>query len=248
MADSTRHEEDSPYATEIVDDPPESPPTAAPPNASGAEENPWGDAPAAEATTTARGDGTASEAASQPDPRAAGNSKSSEPPKPPELDYKDRRIIALEESLEERDGTLREYIAAHKAEKANMEAFKSRLLRDQQMELRAAAAKRAEGLIDVLDNLFLSAQGCREGGELDVLIQGVEMVASQFLAALETDGLRRVVPTGEAFDPNTMEAMTTVPVDDEAQDNVVLSTLKPGYWLGDRELRPAMVTVGRFTR
>jgi len=42
-----------------------------------------------------------------------------------------------------------------------------------------------------------------------------------------------------------MEAMSVIPVTDPAQDNTVLATLKPGYRIGDREVRPALVQVGR---
>ena len=42
-----------------------------------------------------------------------------------------------------------------------------------------------------------------------------------------------------------MEAMSVVPVTDPAQDGVVIATMKPGYRIGDREVRPALVVVGR---
>ncbi|MEC9070889.1 MAG: nucleotide exchange factor GrpE, partial [Myxococcota bacterium] len=54
-----------------------------------------------------------------------------------------------------------------------------------------------------------------------------------------------ISPTGQPFDPACMEAMSVIPVTDPAQDNTVLATLKPGYRIGDREVRPALVQVGR---
>ena len=246
-----------------------------PPNASGVEENPWGENAGPSATENMTESSNAPDprsagGSSAPDPRSAGGSSApdprsaggsapdtentsaedpqdpQEPAGPPVEDFKDRRIKALEVIIEERDQTLRDYIAAHKTEKANMEAFKNRLKRDQEREVEAAAAKKAETLIDVLDNLFLTAQACREGGEVEALVAGVEMVAQQFLTTLESHGVQRVDPVGAAFDPNCMEAMSMVPVTDEAQNNIVLTTVRTGYSLGDRELRPAMVTVGRL--
>jgi molecular chaperone GrpE len=220
------------------------------------EENPWAAAaapgpeaepppelqaePAEEAEQAQQA--TGGEAGEDPaEPQKAG------PKAPPPEDYKDRRIRALEGIIEDRDATLRDYIAAHKAEKANMEAFKNRMKRDQEHEVRTAAARRVGALVDVLDNLFMTAGACREGGDVDALVEGVEIVAKNFLAVLESDGLRRIDPTGEVFDPTCMEAMTMIPVTDEAQNNKVLETIRPGYWIGDQELRPAMVTVGRRT-
>jgi molecular chaperone GrpE len=226
-------------------------PASAPPNASGHAENPWGDGAA---TAPPR---TAGRPSNAPDSRSAGgmppqaesitgDAPPEEEPQAPVDDFKDRRIKALEVIIEERDQTLRDYIAAHKSEKASMEAFKSRLKRDQEQEVKTAAAKKAETLVDVLDNLFLTAQACRDGGDIEALISGVDMVAQQFLTTLESHGVRRIDPVGMPFDPNCMEAMSMIPVTDKAQDNVVLTTVRTGYSLDDRELRPAMVTVGRL--
>jgi molecular chaperone GrpE len=216
-------------------------------SALGAEENPWATASAPEPDpepeeATAEGAEQAADAEADEDPA---ETKTDGPKPPPPEDHKDRRIRALEGIIEDRDATLRDYIAARKAEKANMEAFKNRMKRDQELEVRAAAARRVGVLVDVLDNLYMTAGACREGGEIEALIEGVEIVAKNFLTVLEADGLRRVDPTGEAFDPTCMEAMTVVPVTDEEQDNTVLETIRPGYWIGDQELRPALVTVGR---
>lgn len=250
ISDESQTNADSVYGDGAAEAPSGSRQPSSPPSVSGIEENPWGDKVAGASTKSPK------DQPARPDSRSAGGTppaqESVEAEAPPEVpqapveDFKDRRIKALEVIIEERDQTLRDYIAAHKSEKASMEAFKSRLKRDQEQEVKAAAAKKAETLIDVLDNLFLTAQACREGGELEALISGVDMVAQQFLATLESHGVRRIDPVGMPFDPNCMEAMSMIPVTDKAQDNTVLTTVRTGYSLDDRELRPAMVTVGRL--
>ena len=252
MSDEHQTNVDSVYGEPVVEGSSTGRETDSPPNASGQEESPWGENVAPQPQRSA---------GSEPqrhDSRSAGGSRpqsddvgpdpqqAPEAQEPPAEDYKDRRIRALEAIVEERERTLREYIAAHKNEKANMEAFKSRLKRDQEQEVKSAAAKKAESLIDVLDNLFLTAQACRDGGDVEALVSGVEMVAQQFMTTLENHGVRRIDPEGAPFDPSCMEAMSMIPVTDRAKDNVVLNTVRPGYSLDDRELRPAMVTVGRY--
>ena len=223
---------------------------SSPPNASGVEENPWGAgaqaAPPKKPGAQAQRADSRSAGGARPEAESVTEEAEVEPQEAPVEDYRDRRIKALEVIIEERDKTLREYIAAHKNEKASMEAFKNRLKRDQEQEVKTAAAKKAETLIDVLDNLFLTAQACRDGGDVDALVSGVEMVAQQFLTTLESHGVQRIDPVGKPFDPSCMEAMSMIPVQDSAQDNIVLTTVRTGYSLGDRELRPAMVTVGRL--
>ncbi|MGM0577473.1 MAG: nucleotide exchange factor GrpE [Myxococcota bacterium] len=167
-----------------------------------------------------------------------------EAPQPPP-DPRDTRIRLLDKELAEREKTLHEYIKAHKKAQADFAAFKQRLLRDQEQEAEAARARAVEGLLDVFDNLERSLDAVRQGGDPNVLREGVELVARQFLQQLEELGLTRHDPKGETFDPTHMDAIGVVPVTDAAQDNKVVNTVKPGYRFGDRELRPALVQVGR---
>src|SRR5690606_22842138 len=125
------------------------------------------------------------------------------------------------------------------------EAFKARMRRDREDELNAARGRLVERFFDVADNLERSLEATRAGGSLETLCQGVELVLRQFYQGLEEMGLERYDPTGQPFDPATMDALGLVPVTDPAQDNTVVATLKAGFRMGDREIRPALVQVGR---
>jgi molecular chaperone GrpE len=59
--------------------------------------------------------------------------------------------------------------------------------------------------------------------------------------ALEKEGLERLDPEGEAFDPAVAEAVVHEPGDGGAQ--VVADVLRTGYRWQGRLLRPAMVKV-----
>jgi molecular chaperone GrpE len=63
---------------------------------------------------------------------------------------------------------------------------------------------------------------------------------------LRQEGLEKIFVGGQPFDPTHSEAAAIEPVDDEAQDNIVLSELQRGYMLRGALLRPARVVVGRF--
>ena len=51
-------------------------------------------------------------------------------------------------------------------------------------------------------------------------------------------------PEGEKFDPNFHQAMFEVP-NPEVPANTVVQVVQPGYSIGDRVLRPAMVGVAK---
>lgn len=155
------------------------------------------------------------------------------------------RIRVLEAMVEAREDTLREYIAARKQEQADLDRFKKRLERDQEGAVIASTASAVGELLDVLDNLHRTLEAARAGGDMSSFVQGVAMVEAQFRAALEGLGVTRLDPTGEIFDPARMNALAVIPVEDDEQDNVVIATLQPGYAIGDREIRPALVHVGR---
>ncbi len=58
---------------------------------------------------------------------------------------------------------------------------------------------------------------------------------------LEKEGLERIDPVGEPFDPNEHEAVANEPGD--GGEPAVAETLRAGYRWKGRVLRPAMVKV-----
>ncbi len=76
---------------------------------------------------------------------------------------------------------------------------------------------------------------------------GVEYIHSQLLKALENHHISEFTPKeGDKFDPNVHESIGTVSVDDKKLDHVIMETVKNGYKMKDKILRPAQVKVGEF--
>ena len=169
-----------------------------------------------------------------------------EPEVPPAIDPKDLRIRLLADQLAASDARLKEYIKAHKKAQTEFDAMKVRLRRDQEERVAQARVSVLEALVPVADNLERSLEAAKGGGSDSSFREGVELVHRQFYQALETVGLERFDPVGQAFDPSSMEALGVVPVTDPAQANTVVATLKAGYRAGEIELRPALVQVGRL--
>ena len=188
------------------------------------------------------------EAQPQAETQAGGEASPDEKVVQPSPDLRDMRIQMLERALAERENTLHSYIRAHKKAEAEFEAFKQRLERDRDRELTLARAKLVERLLDLDDNLERTISAAKRGTAeaLPALIQGVEMVHKQFLERLSELGLERVDPTGQTFDPTSMEAFGVVPVDDRDRHDKVVATFRSGYRIGDQEIRPALVQVGRL--
>ncbi|HML06622.1 MAG TPA: nucleotide exchange factor GrpE [Xanthobacteraceae bacterium] len=76
------------------------------------------------------------------------------------------------------------------------------------------------------------------------LIDGVELTERELLKALEKNGVRQFTPRGEKFDPNVHQAMFEVP-DPSVPAGSVVEVVQPGYMIGERVLRPALVGVSK---
>ena len=73
-----------------------------------------------------------------------------------------------------------------------------------------------------------------------VVRKGVELVYAELVGVLEKAGLERIEANGQPFDPNEHDAVLQEEGDGEP---VVVETMRTGYRLKGRVLRPAMVKV-----
>ena len=76
------------------------------------------------------------------------------------------------------------------------------------------------------------------------LIEGVELTERELQKALEKNGVSQFTPRGEKFDPNVHQAMFEVP-DAAVPAGSVVEVVQPGYMIGERMLRPALVGVSK---
>jgi molecular chaperone GrpE len=102
--------------------------------------------------------------------------------------------------------------------------------------------------LEVADNLRRAIESVPQGEvsePLRNLVAGVEMTEKALLATFERHKIRKVQPErGERFDHKVHQAMFEVPTD-EVPAGSVAEVLAPGYVLGDRLLRAAMVGVAK---
>jgi molecular chaperone GrpE len=73
------------------------------------------------------------------------------------------------------------------------------------------------------------------------LFEGVELTERALIEAFTRHGLKRVGEKGEKFDPNLHQAAAQIPSDLPAGH--VAEVMTPGYVLGDRTIRAALVAV-----
>ena len=101
----------------------------------------------------------------------------------------------------------------------------------------------ADNMRRALDAVSPALRASAEAG-VKSLIEGVELTERELLKALEKSGVRQFTPKGEKFDPNVHQAMYEVP-DVSVPAGSIVEVVQPGYMIGERVLRPAMVGVSK---
>ena len=80
--------------------------------------------------------------------------------------------------------------------------------------------------------------------QVKAVLDGVEATDRQLLGTLERHGVKPVSTEDGKFDPNLHQAIAEVPGNGKPAGSIV-DVVQSGYMIGDRLLRPAMVTVAR---
>ena len=76
------------------------------------------------------------------------------------------------------------------------------------------------------------------------LLDGVELTERELLKVMEKHGIKRLEPQGQKFDPNLHQAMFELP-DPSVPAGTVVQVMQPGYTIGERVLRPALVGIAK---
>ncbi|MGQ0831087.1 MAG: nucleotide exchange factor GrpE [Microthrixaceae bacterium] len=141
-------------------------------------------------------------------------------------------IETLVTDLERLAGERDQFLDAYRRTQADFENFRKQSQRRQEDHVQRLVGGLVERLLPVLD----ACDGALQHGATEV-----EPIASALLGILEKEGLVRIDPIGETFDPTVADAVVHEPGD--GGDHVVSEVMRPGYSWQGRVLRPAMVKV-----
>jgi len=126
-----------------------------------------------------------------------------------------------------------EFLDAYRRMAADFDNYRKQVQKRIADEVARTQGGFVERLLPVLD----AVEAARVHGAGD---EGVDTLAGALFGFLEKEGLERVSPTGEAFDPNVAEAVVHEPGEGEP---TVVEVLRTGYVWQGRVIRPAMVKV-----
>lgn len=106
-----------------------------------------------------------------------------------------------------------------------------------------AQADLLEKFLDVLDDLHRVAELDLSNATVEAIMEGIDLVEKKFVRMLVESSVDMIDPTGQAFDPEMMEAMMRVPAESDGQVDTVAQVFQKGYSLKGILVRPARVSV-----
>lgn len=152
----------------------------------------------------------------------------------------DDQLLALAEEAQKAD----HWLNVARRTQADSENTLKRLRREQDDNLKYAAAPLARELLPVLDNLQRAISAAAAAKDFAALQAGVELTQKMFVDALGRLHVKAIECLGKPFDPALHEALMMVN-NAALEENAVAQELERGWKLHDRVLRAAKVSVNR---
>lgn len=145
--------------------------------------------------------------------------------------------------LEEKSKLVDEYLDQLQRLQAEYENYRKRVIKEKEEFRKYVLEGFSYELLNVLDNIQRAVSVSSEKHKFSSLLEGINIVEKQFFELLKSQG---VVPLktgiGEKFDPHIHHAASHEPSKENPVDTII-KVLQPGYKIGNRILRPAMVVV-----
>ena len=151
-----------------------------------------------------------------------------EEPKPEE-----KKIDEKEEKLKELTDTLQHL-------QAEFENYKKRVDKENCELIRCANEDLILKILPIIDNFELALKSCRLK---DDFYKGMELIYSQLMDTLHSQGLKHIDCLNKKFDPYYHEVLLTE--ESEHPDNTITGELQKGYMLNDKVIRHSKVKIAK---
>jgi molecular chaperone GrpE len=107
-----------------------------------------------------------------------------------------------------------------------------------------ASANLLRKLLPVVDDFDRAAETLPDGLEQETWLEGILIIKHKLGLLLDSEGVEPIDTAGQTFDPRYHEAVTYEQVEGY-EEGQIIAQVQPGYMLGNRVLRPALVRVAQ---
>jgi len=102
----------------------------------------------------------------------------------------------------------------------------------------------------ILDNLQRAKEAIKndtklkDNKDLDKFLENIDIIEKDLISIFERNRIKKIDTKNKKFDPNFHQAMSEID-DDKAEPGSIIQEIQAGYMLGERLLRPALVSVAK---
>ena len=101
-----------------------------------------------------------------------------------------------------------------------------------------------------LDNLQRAKEAIKndeklkDNKDLDKFLENINIIEKDLISIFERNRIKKIDTKGKKFDPNFHQAMSEIE-EDKVEPGSIIQEIQAGYMLGERLLRPALVSVAK---
>jgi len=170
-------------------------------------------------------------------------------------DYNDKKIKASEDVKDNRDDISIEEKLKQSEEKllrslAEIENQRRRFEKEIKDAFDFGSYNFAKESLAILDNLqrakhaIKNDEKLKDNKDLDKFLENITIIEKDLVSIFERNRIKKIEVNNKKFDPNFHQAMSEIE-DNKKDPGTILHEIQAGYMLGDRLLRPALVSVAK---
>jgi|GEM_PF-1635046 len=159
-----------------------------------------------------------------------------------------RKMSEIIAELEAKLAKAQEDNDSYKNENLRLQAefinFRKRNEKEKYRMIQFAKEDLIKNFLPVVDDFERTLKAIEKTDNLTAIKEGIGLVNNNMLRMLGKLGVKPIDSKGVEFSMNYHEAITSVPVPDDAMKGIVLDEIQKGYTMGEKVLRFAKVVVG----
>jgi molecular chaperone GrpE len=125
---------------------------------------------------------------------------------------------------------------------AEFQNYRKRTFKDISSARQLAVADTVQPFLQVFDHFNMAVHAAKQGDNMEAILQGMDMILSEYGKALDELGIKQFDAAGEKFNPELHQAVANE-VSAEVEDGTIIKQWSCGYKMGEKLMRPAMVVV-----
>ena len=170
-------------------------------------------------------------------------SKEEEIKDPKNQNIKENKELSVEEKLKETEEKLLRSLA-------EIENQRRRFEKEIKDAFEFGSFNFAKENLAILDNLQRAKEAIKndtklkDNKDLDKFLENIDIIEKDLISIFERNRIKKIDTKNKKFDPNFHQAMSEID-DDKAESGSIIQEIQAGYMLGERLLRPALVSVAK---